>query len=155
MHTFKKSKIEKTKKDRTIIDEKLHVFSDFDFDSFWKVFDKFWEAKNLDFRTFGKVFGKVREERRKEKKRRKKEREEREGTLNYQILLFSATCIRGDISRLLLRLLLLRAGFCASWNGPGSILEAPGPESGACFGVAGRLFFDVFACVRAFAVRWL
>ena len=31
------------------------------------------------------------------KKRRKKEREEREGRLNYRILLFGATCIRGDI----------------------------------------------------------
>ena len=30
------------------------------------------------------------------KKRRKKEREERDQRLNYRILLFGATCIRGD-----------------------------------------------------------
>ena len=38
----------------------------------------FGEAKNLDFRTFGQVFGKVREERR-EREKKKEKREGREG----------------------------------------------------------------------------
>ena len=42
----------------------------------------------------------------------------------------------GRILRLMLRLLLLLAGFCASWNAPGSILEGFGwvlEPPGACF----------------------
>ena len=43
-----------------------------------RVLGGFWEAKNLDFRTFGEVFGKVREERR-EREKKKEKREGREG----------------------------------------------------------------------------
>ena len=39
-----------------------------------KVLARFKETKNLDFRTFGQIFGKVREKRRKEKKEGKKRR---------------------------------------------------------------------------------
>ena len=59
--------------------EKIDVFWDLDLESilggFWKGFGG---NKNLDFRAFGQVFGKVREERR-ERKKKKEKREGREG----------------------------------------------------------------------------
>ena len=48
------------------------------------------------FALLGEFLGRLGREKRRVKKRRKKEREEREGDLRYRILLFGATCIRGD-----------------------------------------------------------
>ena len=102
---FKESKITKMKKLSQKTSQKSIFWGDLDLEmilgGFWmqkkRVLEGFGETKNLDFRIFGQVFGKVREGKKEGKERKEKEREEREGTLNSQILLLGATCIRGDL----------------------------------------------------------
>ena len=75
--------IEDNKNEKTMINnlEKIDVFWDLDLA---RILGRFWEAKNFDFRFFGQVFGKVREERsereKKEKKRCKKKASHRVGS---------------------------------------------------------------------------
>ena len=54
---FQEIEVQKKEKNRTKTDEKLHVFSDIDFEGVLeRVRGGFWEAKTIDFRTFVDVF---------------------------------------------------------------------------------------------------